>query len=251
MIPAPIVIKLSGHDLNNAAYLHEFSIYVREVEPPVVIVHGGGKEISSLQQKLGIEPQYIDGVRVTDPASLSIVEMVLCGTINKRLVRHLVTVGLDAQGMSGVDRGLIRARKMTHADVDMGFTGEVDTVRGDLLLDWLKQKIVPVIAPICLGDGSAYNVNADHVAGAVAGAINAERVVFLSNVDGVLHDNKVIPRLTASDIQAAIDDGIIYGGMIPKVQTALAVLDAGVPNVIITSLVGLKSHGGTLITRSE
>lgn len=249
-MPAPVIIKISGHELNDDAYLREFAAYVRGVQQPVIVVHGGGKEISSLQQKLGIEPQYIDGVRVTDPASISIVEMVLCGTVNKRLVRHLVTVGLEAQGMSGVDRGLIRARKMTHADVDMGFTGEVDSVRGDLLLDLLKQKIVPVIAPICLGDGSAYNVNADHVAGAVAAAVNAEQVIFLSNVAGVLHDNKVIPCLTADEIQAAIGDGTIYGGMIPKVQTALAVLDAGVPEIIITSLVGLKTHGGTLITRS-
>lgn len=246
---APVVIKISGHELTDTAYLTEFAAVVRDMKQPVIVVHGGGKEISSLQQKLGIDPQYIDGVRVTDAASLTIVEMVLCGTVNKRLVRHLIGAGVDALGMSGVDRGLIRARKMTHADIDMGFTGEVDTVRGDLLLSMLGQGLVPVIAPICLGDAGSYNVNADHVAGAIGTTIKAERVIFLSNVDGVLIDGNVIRKLTAADIQVAIESGTIYGGMIPKVQTALQMIDEGVSQVVITSLAGLKTHGGTAIVR--
>lgn len=247
---APVVIKISGHELTDTAYLAEFATVVRDMKQPVVVVHGGGKEISSLQQKLGIEPKYIDGVRVTDTASLTIVEMVLCGTVNTRLVRHLVDAGVDALGMSGVDRGLIRASKMTHADIDMGFTGEVESVQGDLLLSTLEQGLVPVIAPICLGDAGSYNVNADHVAGAIGTTLKAERVIFLSNVDGVLIDGSIIHQLTSEAIQTAIDNGAIYGGMIPKVQTALQMINAGVSQVVITSLAGLKTHGGTAIIRS-
>jgi acetylglutamate kinase len=195
---------------------------------------------------MGITPQYIDGVRVTDPASLALVEMVLCGLVNKRLVRHLVAGGVDALGMSGVDRGLIRAVKMIHANVDMGFTGEAQQVRAEVLLDLLAQQITPVIAPVCLGPDSAYNVNADHVAAAVAAAIGASRVIFLTNVEGVLLNGTLIMTLTPARVERLINDGTIFGGMIPKVKMALDVLDRGVPQAVVTNLAGLRSHGGTV-----
>ena len=241
-----LVIKIGGHELHDEAFLSDLATFIETVETPVVIVHGGGKEISELQTRMGIQPQYINGVRVTDRESLALVEMVLCGTANTRLVRHLVAGGVDALGMSGVDRGLIRAEKMPHPEVDMGFTGEVKAVREVILLDLLAQGITPVIAPICYGPDSAYNVNADHVAAAVAVAINASKVIFLTNVEGVLLNGSVIMTLTPARVERLIADGTVFGGMIPKVQMALAVLERGVPQAVITNLAGLRSHGGTV-----
>jgi acetylglutamate kinase len=244
----PVVIKIGGHEITDSAYLNEMASVLHNLKRPAIIVHGGGKEISALQQELGIEPQYIDGVRVTDAASLSLVKMVLCGTVNKRIVRHLMAVGVDALGLSGVDRGLVRAQKMQHDTVDMGFTGSVTEVRSDVLHNLLENGITPVIAPICLGREQDYNVNADHVAGAVAAAVNASRVIFLTNVEGVLRDGQHIPTLTADDAEQLITAGVISGGMIPKVRTALATLGAAVPRAVITNLAGLKSHGGTVFS---
>lgn len=249
MNTAPVVIKIGGHELDDEAFLVELAGVIRALAEPVVIVHGGGKEISSLQTKMGIEPRYIDGVRVTDAESLALVEMVLCGTANKRLVRYLVNGGVDAQGISGVDRGLIRAEKMPHAEVDMGYTGEVVSVRGDVLRTMLSQDVTPVIAPISLGPDSSYNVNADHVAGAVAGAIGARRIVFLTNVEGVLMNGSLLTALMPDEVQRLIDIGVIFGGMIPKVQTALSALARGVPQAAITNLAGLRTHGGTIFSR--
>lgn len=245
----PIVLKVSGHELSDHAYLTLFALTIAELKQPVVIVHGGGKEISSLQKTLGIEPQYLDGVRITDKDSLDLVTMVLCGLINKRLVRYLMAVGLEAQGLSGVDRGLIRASKMPHPTVDMGYTGEVGAVRGEILLELLAKGIVPVVAPVCLGEDTEYNVNADHVAGAIAASINAERLIFLSNVEGVLSEKQLLRKLSPEATQRLIENGTIFGGMIPKVQTALEALQKGVERAVITDLAGLKTHGGTVFTK--
>lgn len=245
-MPAPIVIKISGHELDSPDFLAELAATLKHFDTPVVIVHGGGKEITALQTRLGIEPRYVDGLRITDAESLALVEMVLCGTVNKRIVRTLVNAGIDAVGLSGVDGGLVSADKMTHESVDMGYTGEVTAVRVDLLVDMLDQGITPVIAPICLGEDSNFNVNADHVAGAVAAALEAEKLVFVSNVEGVLKDGAVIPQLTPNQVGEMIADGTIFGGMIPKVKTALESLAEGVAQAVITNLKGLSSGGGTV-----
>lgn len=245
----PVVIKVSGHELDAPAFLDGLAAAVAALGEPALIVHGGGKEISTLQQRMGIEPRYVDGVRVTDAESLALVEMVLCGAINKRLVRRFIAAGVDALGLSGVDRGLVRAEKMQGMGRDMGFTGEVIAVRGDVLTGLLAQGVTPVLAPICLGPDSAYNVNADHVAGAVAAAIGASRIVFLTNVEGVLVNDAVVPGLSPEQVDTLIDDGTIFGGMIPKVRTALHALDSGVPQVVITNLTGLRSGGGTAFQR--
>lgn len=248
----PIVIKIGGHEIADHDFLTELAETVRDLDVPAVIVHGGGAEISELQQIMGIVPQYLDGVRVTDEASLKVVEMVLCGVVNKRLVRYLVNAGVDAAGMSGVDRGLVRAVKMAHDSQDMGLTGQVSSVRGEVLREMLAQGITPVIAPVSLGADAPvnYNVNADHVAGAVAAAINADRVVFITNVEGVLVDGASQPYLDVAATHALIEDGTITGGMIPKVQTALGALDGGVPQAVITNLHGLKTGGGTVFSRN-
>jgi acetylglutamate kinase len=243
-----IVLKISGHEIDDPQFLSALAKTVRNLDKPVVIVHGGGREISHMQQRLGIEPHYENGVRVTDAQSLAIVTMVLCGTVNKRLVRYLLAEGIQAQGMSGVDQALIRARKMPHDSIDMGFTGEVVQVNGALLCSMLESGLTPVIAPICLGEDSEYNVNGDHVAGAVAAAMGAERIIFLSNVEGVLVEENIVPTLSQDQTKSLIADGTIYGGMIPKVEMALDVLQKGVPSAVITNLVGLQSHGGTVFT---
>lgn len=240
-----VVIKISGHELDDPATLAGLAAVVRDLPAQAVIVHGGGKEISALQTQLGIEPRYMDGLRITDAASLAVVEMALCGAINKRVVRTLLEAGVDALGLSGVDRGLIRARRMSHADVDMQFTGEIVAVNAAALAPLLQAGVTPVIAPVCLGEGTNYNVNADHVAGALAAALGASRLVFLSNVPGVLADGALVPRLTATGTEDLIARGVISGGMIPKVRTALAALEAGVRAVVITHLAGLANGTGT------
>jgi acetylglutamate kinase len=246
MTVKPIVIKVSGHELDDAAFLQGLAEVIAALDTPVVVVHGGGKEISTLQQQMGIEPRYVDGVRVTDAASLALVEMVLCGVVNKRLVRTFLAAGVDALGLSGVDRGLVRAVKMQGTGQDMGFTGAVTSVRPEPLLDLLAAGVTPVVAPICLGPDSSYNVNADHVAGAIAAAIGASRIVFLTNVEGVLIDGQVAPVLTPEAVQKLIADGVIYGGMIPKVTTALGALESGLQQAVITNLTGLRASGGTV-----
>lgn len=246
------VLKIGGNELDDPAFLQELPQVIRSLGAPIVIVHGGGKEISSLQRQLGIEPRYLDGVRITDAQSLEVVLMVLCGAVNKRLVRYLLMGGVDALGLSGVDRGLIRAQRMQHPTEDMAFTGAVTAVRDEVLLDLLANGITPVIAPLCLGETAIYNVNADQVAGAVASAINASRVVFLTDVEGVLVNGQVAASLTSRQAEALIADGTISGGMIPKVRTALEALDGKVGRAVITNLMGLKAHGGTVfVTESK
>jgi acetylglutamate kinase len=245
----PIVIKVGGHEVEDPDFLTEFACAVRNLDARVVIVHGGGKEVSTLMAQLGIEPRFLDGVRITDAASLSAVEMVLCGIVNKRLVRYLVAAGVEALGLSGVDRGLIFASRMRHPTVDMGFTGTVVAVRYDVLFDLLQCDVTPVIAPICRGADSNYNVNADHVAGAIGVALKTEQVIFLTNVEGVLVNGRVLPGLTDEQARVLIADGTIFGGMIPKVETALKALDDGVSQAVITNLSGLRSGGGTRFHR--
>lgn len=243
---APIVLKISGHELDDADYLREFAAVLAQQNQPVIIVHGGGKEISALQTRLGIEPRYMDGIRITDAESLSLVEMVMCGTINKRMVRTLLAAGVKAIGLSGVDGGIVQATKMAHPSVDMGFTGQIVTVDAKPLQTLLNAGYTPVLAPVSLGETSSYNVNADHVAGAIAAAVGASRVIFISNVPGVMKNGDVLTTLTPAQTEALIEDGTINGGMIPKVRTALEALTMGVIQSVITNLAGLQSAGGTV-----
>ncbi len=245
------VVKISGHYLDEEALLQRFARIVSRRETGLAVVHGGGKEITRLQQKLGIQPKYVDGLRVTDAATLSLVEMVLCGTVNKRLVRHLLAAGVDAQGLSGVDRGLLRAQPLRHPDADMGFTGRVDSVRASVISDLLALGVTPVIAPVCLGEGSNFNLNADTVTGAIAAAIAAREVIFISNVSGVIIKGAVAPNLTKAEAEAYIDGGEIHGGMIPKVKSALQVLAAGLPRAIITDLEGWAQRRGTALVAAR
>lgn len=251
MDKALAVVKISGHWLDEERRLKQFADAAAASDERLVIVHGGGKEITRLQEKLDIRPRYVDGLRITDADSLALVEMVLCGAVNKRLVRHLLAAGVDALGLSGVDRGLVRARQMRHPRQDMGYTGDVVSVRAAVLFQLLQQGVTPVIAPVSLGQDSNFNLNADPVAGAVAQALSAGRAVFISNVAGVMIDGARVETLTRAQAEAHIAAGLIYGGMIPKVKTALRVLSSGAPQVVITDLDGWAGGGGTTFVQNR
>ncbi len=251
MPKAVSVVKVSGHCLDDPELIKQFASVVAQSDERLVIVHGGGLEISQLQRRLGIKPRYVDGLRVTDADSLALVEMVLCGSVNKRLVRYLLAAGVDAQGMSGVDRGLVRARKMRHEALDMAFTGEVASVRGEVINELLERGATPVVAPVSVGEGSNFNLNADPVAGAIASAIGARSVIFISNVPGVLADGQLVACLTRPQALELIERGVIHGGMIPKVESALDVLSSGVPQAVITDLAGWANRGGTTFIATD
>jgi acetylglutamate kinase len=247
MKPEPIVIKAGGNDLSEPGFIPALAeaIAQRSRRQPCVVVHGGGRTVDRLLSQLDIAPRYVNGQRVTDQASLDVVEMVLSGQVNKQIVLALLAAGVDALGMSGIDRGLLTAEQWS---AEMGLVGRVVKVRADVLAEIWQQGIVPVISPISAGeDWQRYNVNADHAAGAIAAAIKAEQAAFVTNVPGVLVGGVVTPHLTAAEANQLIDTAVIQGGMIPKVRAALAALESGVRAVLITNLDGLTSASGTQI----
>src|SRR5262245_55259308 len=242
-----LVLKIGGNELDDPAFIDELARVVAQMRAAPVLVHGGGKEIGVLQKALGGEPRFVAGLRVTDETALAAAEMVLCGSVSTRLVAALLAAGADAQGLSGVDRGLIRVAKVQHPEGDLGRVGTPVAVRAEVLRGLLDAGIVPVVAPISLGPGGTYNVNADEAAGAIAAALEDAEVVFVTNVPGVLVGEAVAPQLTQARIEDLIADGTISGGMIPKVRAALTALSAGVHAARITNLAGLSSGGGTVI----
>lgn len=246
---AQLVIKIGGNEVDDAAFLAGLVEVVKDMRGArPVIVHGGGKEIARLQQALGLVPNFIEGLRVTDEASLEIAEMVLSGLVNKRLVGRLVSAGVPAIGLSGVDFGLIRVDKMLHPAGDLGWVGQIKSVRAEVLNDLLAQGLVAVISPIALGrDGHTYNVNADHAALAIAQALKATQLIFVSNVPGVLIGEEVIDRLCATAAEEWIKTDKIKGGMVPKVRSACEGATAGIGEVRITNLEGLRNGTGTTI----
>jgi acetylglutamate kinase len=243
------VIKIGGNELGAPGFLAALGETLRSAASragPPVIVHGGGQDIATLQARLGIEAVKVDGLRVTDAASLEVAEMALSGRANKQIVRALLAAGHDAVGLSGVDGGLLRCRRKQHPTADLGLVGEIVAVRADLLRLLLREGVTPVLSPISLGeDCRAYNVNADEAAAAVAAALRAERLEFVSNVRGVLADGELLPQLTPSATEQLIAAGIISGGMIPKVRAALDALARGVASVRIVDLAGLSTTAGT------
>lgn len=251
IIPTNIyVLKIGGRQLDDAAFLDQLGEAVRELHRAhnIVIVHGGGKAIQSWQERLGISPRYVEGLRVTDEDSLDVAEAVLSGLINKRLVALLLRAGVPAVGLSGVDAGMVRVEKMWHPMGDLGRVGEIRDVIPNVIHTLLDAGLVPVISPISVGeDGLTYNVNADHVAAAVAAALSAERLYFISDVPGVLVAGQPVRAMTVVQAEKWIEEDIITGGMIPKVRSAVAAVDAGVPQAIITNLDGVLRSEGTAV----
>lgn len=243
----PVVIKIGGNELDDSSYVQRLAQAVARIVEPAVVVHGGGRAIGHMQAQLGLSPRMIDGLRVTDEPSLAVAQMVLSGDVNKRIVAAMVAQGLQALGVSGVDGGLLRCRRKQYGEHDLGLVGEITRVNTQLLSLLLSHNYTPVVSPISLGlDGVIYNVNADEAAGAVAAEIGAEKIWFISNVDAVLDaGQRPYDRLTADQTASLIAQGVIEGGMVPKVRTALRAVQSGASEAVIASLEGLLQGRGT------
>jgi acetylglutamate kinase len=243
------VYKIGGNELSVPGFLEALAEAVAASSEPVTIVHGGGKAIANLQAQLGLATVKVDGLRVTDAPSLAVAQMVLSGQANKQIVAALLAAGVDAVGLSGVDGGLLRCQKKLHPTADLGFVGEIVAVRAELVAMLAEQGITAVISPISLGiDGQIYNVNADEAASAVALALGANVLHFISNVPGVIYKDAVLASLTPSQTEALIDRGVIRDGMIPKVRAALEAIGQGIPQARIGNLDGLVQGIGTTFT---
>ncbi len=267
-----ILIKFGGHAMGKADYVNAFASDIAlldQVGACPVVVHGGGPQIGQMLAKLKIESNFIDGLRVTDEATISVVEMVLSGGINKALVAAIASAGGRAVGVSGKDGGLITARKLMAVAkssdsaiqkvVDLGFVGEPANIDVTVLDALMKHNLIPVVAPVGNGeDGTTYNINADTAAGAIAAALKAKRLLMLTDVTGVKDkDGNLIPSLTISQAKALIHDGTVVGGMIPKVETCIeavqggaegaVIMDGRTPHALLIEL--FTEHGmGTIIT---
>ncbi|MBC8530707.1 acetylglutamate kinase [Gehongia tenuis] len=232
-----VVIKYGGNAMKNEiltrTILQDITMLKYCGVNPIV-VHGGGPDISAMLKKLNIETQFVGGLRVTDAATMEVVQMVLCGKINKDIVAHMGALGGKAIGLCGKDAGLIRAHKKCAPDgTDLGFVGEIDSINIQLLTTLSLDEYIPVIAPIGVGEnGETYNINADTVAGEIAAAAHAEKLIFLTDVDGIRRDPgdpaTLISHLTVDEIYQLIRSGVVDGGMIPKVEGCIRALEEGV-----------------------
>ncbi|MEX0809144.1 MAG: acetylglutamate kinase [Dongiaceae bacterium] len=261
------VIKYGGHAMVDAELARVFAqdiVLLRQVGIQPIIVHGGGPQIGRMLDRLAIKSEFIDGLRVTDAATMEIVEMVLCGTINKQIVSAINAEGGRAVGLSGKDGGLMLARKemmiKDGKEIDLGLVGEPSAVSPQALEALESNGMIPVVAPIAFGpSGETYNVNADTAAGAIAAACKAARLLMLTDVPGVLdRDKQLLPELTVDQVHALVTEGTISGGMIPKLETcveavengvdAAVILDGRVPHALLLEI--FTPHGvGTLVRK--
>jgi acetylglutamate kinase len=270
---ATVVVKYGGHAMGEDDLARSFArdiVLLEQTAINPVVVHGGAPQIGDMLARLGIESQFAHGLRITDAATMEIVEMVLAGSINKQIVGFINEAGGKAVGLCGKDGNMVLARKASRAlidprsktekSVDLGFVGEPETVDTTVLDQILGRDLIPVLAPIATSkEGITYNVNADTFAGAIAGALKAKRLLLLTDVPGVLDNSRnLIKQLNVNDARRLIAEGTISGGMIPKVETCIYALEAGVEGVVILDgkvphavlLELLTDHGaGTLIMR--
>ena len=243
-----VVVKYGGHAMGDEAGAKSFArdiVLMEQTAINPVVVHGGGPQIGDMLKRLGIKSEFAAGLRITDKATVEIVEMVLAGSINKQIVGFINAAGGKAVGLTGKDGNMVQARKVTRSIVDpdsniekvvdLGFVGEPDKVDTMVLTQILGRDLIPVLAPIATSaEGGTWNVNGDTFAGAIAGALKAKRLLLLTDVPGVLDKSKsLIKELTINDARRLIADGTISGGMIPKVETCIYALEAGVEGVVI------------------
>jgi len=270
---ATVVVKYGGHAMGEEHLAIQFGrdiALLKQVGINPVVVHGGGPQINAMLKRLAITSTFIDGLRVTDAAMVEVVEMVLAGTVNKYVANLITQAGAMAVGICGKDGGMIRARKLTRTKIDpdshieraldLGFVGEPSAVDARVIHALTGGGLVPVIAPVGVdADGQTYNINADTVASAVAGALHADRLLMLTDVAGVLDkDKKLIPSLTLSEVEDRVADGTITGGMIPKVECCVdavrqgvkgaVILDGRVPHACLLELF-TEAGPGTLVKR--
>lgn len=266
------VIKYGGHAMGDATLSRQFAediVLLKQVGINPVVVHGGGPQIGKMLERLNIQTSFIDGLRVTDSTTVEVVEMVLSGSINKHIVSAINAAGGMAIGISGKDGQLIEARKLrrTVRDpdsniekiLDLGFVGEPVRINPIILQEFTESNIIPVIAPIGIGDkGETFNINADTAAGALAAALAAAKLMILTDVAGVLKDGELISELSIRDAKKLTKDKIITGGMIPKIETcihalendveAAHILDGRLPHVLLLETF-TKYGAGTMIYR--
>ena len=256
-----VVVKFGGNAMGDDDAMAEFArdiVLMRQVGVKVVVVHGGGPMINEMLAKLGIESKFVRGKRVTDKATVQVVEMILSGLVNKRIVQAIMDAGGRAVGISGKDDDLMVC---VADDPELGFVGRPVEMNVQVLRDLYGAGIIPVVAPVATGmaDNETFNVNGDTAAGAIAGALKADRLLLLTDVSGVKNKaGEVMTQMTPDQVRAMIADGSIAGGMIPKTETALAALEAGVRAVVIldgrlpnASLLELfTEHGAGSIIRS-
>ena len=243
-----VVVKYGGHAMGDETLAAQFGrdiALLKQVGVNPVVVHGGGPQINAMLERLAIPSHFVDGLRVTDASMVEVVEMVLAGTVNKHIAGLINIAGALAMGICGKDGGLIRARKLTrtvrdpgsHIEraLDLGFVGEPESVDVRVIHALTGAGLIPVIAPVAMGeDGQTYNINADTVAGAVAGALGAQRLLMLTDVAGVLDANRqLIPDMTVAEVEAGIASGMISGGMIPKVENCVEAVRKGVRGAVI------------------
>ena len=243
-----VVVKYGGHAMGDEALALKFGrdiALLKQVGVNPVVVHGGGPQINAMLQRLAIQSSFVDGLRVTAAAMVEVVEMVLAGTVNKHVAGLINQAGALAVGICGKDGGLIRARKLSrtirdpdsHIEraLDLGFVGEPEHVDVRVIHALTGAGLIPVIAPVGVGeDGQTYNINADTVAGAIAGALGARRLLMLTDVAGVLdRERNLVPEMTIADVEARIADGTITGGMIPKVENCVDAVRKGVKGAVI------------------
>lgn len=237
-----LVVKYGGNAMTDPELESSFArdiVLLKTVGLNPIVVHGGGPQVDSLLKRLGQESDRIDGMRVTDEATMEVVEMVLGGSVNKSIVNLINKHGGRAIGLTGKDGNLLRARKLlmekqeadgSVSQIDLGMVGEVTGVKTDVLEMFTQSDFIPVIAPLGVDEeGNTYNINADLVAGKVAEALGAEKLILLTNISGVLDENKnLLTGLTTQEVDRLIETGVIYGGMIPKVGCALDAVKGGV-----------------------
>ena len=233
-----VVVKYGGNAMVNESLkeqVMEDIVLLWLIGVKVVLVHGGGPEISEMMAKLGKKAEFVDGLRITDRETVDIVQMVLSGKVNKSLVNFLEMKGGKAMGISGIDGKLIEAQSK---DEKLGFVGEITKINIEPVLDLLGKGYIPVISTVgCDNDGNAYNINGDTAAACIAGALNAKRLIMMTNIAGVLKDKddetSIIPEISVSEAAELKKSGVISGGMIPKVDCCITAIDKGVKKVII------------------
>ena len=272
---ATFIIKYGGHAMGDEELAQTFArdvVLLKQVGINPVVVHGGGPQIAGMLERLKIQSSFVDGLRVTDKATVDVVEMVLAGSINKQVVTAINRAGGNAVGLSGKDADLIKARKLERKKrdpdsniekvLDLGFVGEPVKINANVLTIFAGSNLIPVVAPIGAGpDGQTYNINADTAAGALAATMQAQKLIMLTDVPGVLDgEGELVSELTPARARAMIEDGTVNGGMIPKVECCLDayaagvdaahILDGRVAHVLLLELfsddggVGTKIHRG-------
>ncbi len=269
------VIKFGGHAMGDESLAQNFArdiVLLKQIGINPIVVHGGGPQIARMLERLKIQSSFVDGLRVTDAATVEIVEMVLSGSINKQIVTAINQAGGTAIGMSGKDGHLLEARKLRRSVkdpdsniekiLDLGFVGEPVSVQPEVLDELTESDMIPVIAPIGIGpNGETFNINADTMAGAIAAAMSACKLMMLTDVPGILNkDKELISELTLDEARELISDGTVSGGMIPKLETcihalehhteAAHILDGRIPHVLLIE--AFTAHGAsTMISREE